>query len=419
MKSAGSHRQSGLNDEGGKAKSKKSPHVGGQLYGYSLQTTRATARLLQSSPGSYVTVEVFDDVGVENGEGQRTAEQTKSGVTQNPIADRSVELWKTMCNWLDAVEQGHIEVDKTVFELYVSTKRRGAIAESFAKAGSPELATIEIRKAKDLFWGTAPSHAKRKNVAATLAPHLDRLFAADETIVASIVARFSLSFGQGDSIDELEALVANKIVSSEMRSTVVHQMLGWTKAAFDRLLARGKPAVIASDEFLRELTSFVQKYDRNKILYSFAPLPPADVAAAELPVRTYVRQLDLIELDYDEKLRAANDYLRASLDRSIWAEKGLVHPSSFDEFGEELERAWAAKKMSVGVQAAGKPHVDVGRLLYAECLQVKQDLQATAVPSHFTPGCFHALAEDQKVGWHPGYKAALAKGSGLAIVAAT
>jgi hypothetical protein len=390
-------------------KPKKSAHVPGQLYGYSLQTTRATARLLQSPPGFFVSVEVFDDVGVEGKNGKKTAEQTKSALTTNPIADRSVDLWKTFSNWLDAVEHDGIDVGKMLFELHLSKKRGGAIAESFAAADNPTKALTVLQQAKVVLWGSAPLHPKRKKVAATLAPYLDRVFTADESVVASIVERFALSFGKGDPIADIDSLLANKVVSPEMRPTVVNQMLGWTKATIERLLAQGKPAVIAADDFARELLAFVQKYDRNKILYSFAPAPLPETIAAELPVRTYVRQLDLIELDYDEKLRAANDYLRASLDRSIWAEKGLVHPSSFDEFGDQLERTWAAKKISVAVQAQGKPHQDIGRQLYAECIQAKEELEATAVPAHFTPGCFHALAEDQIVGWHPGYKEELAK----------
>jgi hypothetical protein len=34
-----------------------------------------------------------------------------------------------------------------------------------------------------------------------------------------------------------------------------------------------------------------------------------------------------------------------------------------------------------------------------------ENLQA---PPHFIPGCFHVLADDLKVGWHPDYKKLLA-----------
>jgi len=226
---------------------------------------------------------------------------------------------------------------------------------------------------------------------------------------ALVIERFSLSFGKGDAVADIHALLRSKIVSPELVPTVANQMLGWTKAKIDSLIEQGKPAVISGDEFNNELVTFVRKVDRNTILYSFAPDPPVAAVEAELPARTYIRQLDLIQLDDDAKIRAANDFLRAALDRSIWAEKPLNHKSSFAQFTQQPETTGGRKKIAVSVLAAGRPHVDAGKLLYAECIQVKEQLEARPVPDHFTPGCFHALADDQRVGWHPTYKDELVK----------
>lgn len=389
------------------AKAKKSPHVPNQLLGYSLQTTRATARLLQAGEGSFVSVEVFEDVGVEAPDGGKTAEQTKLAGTNNPIADRSVDLWKTLSNWIRAVEAGEVDANLTRFELHVTKKRTGRFAESFAAAADPVAAAAALNDAKLALWGSAPKFGKRSKVAATLAPYVDHVLGSTHTV--RVIERFSLSFGKGDAIADIHALLRSKIVSPETVATVANVMLGWTKSKIDHLLEQGKPAVIAEDEFNGELVTFVKKIDRTMILFSFAPDPPAAVVEAELPARTYIRQLDLIQLDDDEKVRAANDFLRAALDRSIWAEKLLINKTSFDEFSKQLERTWAAKKIAVGVQMAGRPHVDAGKLLYAECIQVKEQLEARPVPDHFTPGCFHALADDQRVGWHPMYKDELGK----------
>lgn len=390
-------------------RTKKSSHVGGQLFGYSLQTTRAVVRLLEAPAGSSVSLEVFDDVGVEAPGGDKVAEQTKSAGQKNPIADRSVDLWKTFANWIDAVGSGEITLEGTSFELYVSKKRSGPIAESFSVADGAELATAALKAAREKLWGTPPGYSKRKRVASTLSPHVDRVLGADEATVAGIIERFSLAFGQGASVAEVERLLATKIISDEMRPTVATQMLGWTKREIDGRLELGKPAVIAVDAFTVELRSFVEKYDRNKILYSFAPEPLRDEVEAELPTRTYIRQLDIIDADYETKLRAANDFLRAGLNRSIWGVKGIVHPSSFDDFEDELLRTWSAKKMAVAVQAKGRPHPEVGQLLYAECVQIRQALEGRPVPPHFTPGCLHTLADAQRLGWHPSFESELVR----------
>jgi C-terminal domain 7 of the ABC-three component (ABC-3C) systems len=389
-----------------KGRARRTSQVPATFLGFSLQTTRAVVRLLQADPGSFVSVEVLDDVGVVGADGHQIVEQTKSttAITNNPIADRAVELWKTFAIWVDGVRGGTIDPALTVFELYVSTRRPGKLAHSFSAATDTSQAHSALRAAKDLLWGPAPKNARRSKLAQTLAPYVETVFSAGDDILAAIIERFSLVFGTGHATEEVLAQLQRKIVSDQMLRVTGNQMLGWTKAAMDALLQQGKPAVISANEFNAELVSFVMKYDRSSILNSFSTAPPAHLIAAELPTRTYIKQLNIIDADYETKLQAANDFLRAALDRSKWAEKGLVHRSSFDEFEETLLRIWTAKRSAMSIQASGRTPSEVGRLLYAECSQVQQRLETRDVPPHFTPGCFHALAEDVRVGWHPQYR---------------
>ncbi len=69
-----------------KAKRKRATQAPGQFYGYSIQTTRMVARLLQCSQGQAVSLEVLDDVAVTGGP-EVLAEQSKSGLAHNPVAD--------------------------------------------------------------------------------------------------------------------------------------------------------------------------------------------------------------------------------------------------------------------------------------------------------------------------------------------
>src|ERR1022692_5140851 len=84
--------------------SRKSPHVPAQALGYLIQPIRLLQILLDAPPDSCVTLEVFEDVGLETSDGHKTATQVKTGLVKNPLADRSPELWKTLANWCDAIE---------------------------------------------------------------------------------------------------------------------------------------------------------------------------------------------------------------------------------------------------------------------------------------------------------------------------
>ena len=115
---------------------KKTPQAAEQYLGYSLQTTRFLARLLEAESGWTVSLEVFGDVGVENADGHQLAGEVKSTHGGNPVSDRSVDLWKTFSNWIDAVKRGDLQLEKTSFEIYVSQPRTGKIVSSFRDANS-------------------------------------------------------------------------------------------------------------------------------------------------------------------------------------------------------------------------------------------------------------------------------------------
>jgi len=384
---------------------RRSSNVPGQYLGYSLQTTRALVLLLSAAPGSFVSVEVLDDVAVASSSGSSKLVQTKSVSSRaNPIADRSPELWKTLANWVRGVRAGDIDLAHTDLEIFVSKTRAGALARLFDAAtdqGEAEAALNAAEKVLENAPGTRRS-ARRKSPD-TLQPHVEEVF-SDRTTAAAVVARVRLAFGSGSSGHDVVASLRSKLISEPMLDLVAKQMLGWVKQSLDDLIEQGRPAVISTDRFNVELGAFVRRVDRAEILNCFAPPPTQEAVDLELKDRVYVQQLDLIGVDFDTKLAAARDYLRASVNRSVWASKGLVHRAGFDEFEEKLARTWRAKRDVLRVTATNHSPEQQGLLLYSECSQVDVPLEGRPLPSHFVPGCYHAMAETLDVGWHPDYK---------------
>src|SRR4051794_16542719 len=92
----------------------------GQALGYGLQYTRLTALLFDAPERSICSLEVLDDVAVELADGNTKLGQSKSALTDNPVADRAAPLWKTISNWIRLVSDGSVDVARTTFELYVS-----------------------------------------------------------------------------------------------------------------------------------------------------------------------------------------------------------------------------------------------------------------------------------------------------------
>ena len=135
-----------------------------------------------------------------------------------------------------------------------------------------------------------------------------------------------------------------------------------------------------------------------------------DALAAE-HLRTYVRQLQLIEGSDEDVFEAIKQFLRAAAERSAWSKQGLVHDKSFDEYEEALISVWKNKRSVHDIIHKDLSDVDRGKLLLADCGLHQQKLQGLEPPLFFTPGSFHAPAEDQTFGWHPEYKKLLSPGA--------
>src|SRR6218665_332880 len=151
---------------GGSSRSKnRRTEVPGQALGYGLQYTRLTQLLLQAPAGSFCSMEYLDDVAQQQ--------------TDNPVADRAKSLWKTLSNWATLAKDSDCDLEKTVFEIYVSRPVGGQLVETFANACTLEEARMAIAQARDVLWGKLPDFALRSAVAKEIAPYIERVFNTD------------------------------------------------------------------------------------------------------------------------------------------------------------------------------------------------------------------------------------------------
>jgi hypothetical protein len=385
-------------------------HASRQYLGYSLQTTRFLFHLLISELKWSVSLEVFDDVGVETPDGKILAEQDKSSLTSNPISNHALDLWKTFSNWVDSVKAGEVNPEKTNFVLYVSHENKGQIAEKFSESNNLSEAHQAFVHARDVLWGPAPSFPLKNALPKQSVQYMENVFTSNKELICNIIRNFRLEFGSGSPQQDLMELFEKQVkyVGSEMVESAFRYILGWVQDVINRLIEQNRPACISVESFTNEIASFIRKYDRRNILLTYARAPSKSEIAEDLKVKKYVRQLDIIEIDDDRKIRAVTDYLRASVDRTQWGKLGLVHQSSFDDFQDTLIRSWDSHKLK-SETLVGYSDLNKGRHLYAECTGQQFKLENLEVPSHFTPGSYHALADVEIIGWHPSFKEKLKK----------
>jgi hypothetical protein len=390
---------------------RKSAQVPGQLFGYSLQAIRLLSLALDASPGTVLSLEVFEDVGTVDDTGNALASQTKSGLETNPVSDRAVDLWKTFSNWLTAVASGQLSIASTHFEIYLAKRHVGKLVSSFDAAKTEEEAKAALDHARAVLWGAAPKYPKKKKLAETLAPFVNHVLGLSSKDALRIIQRFQLSVAAKDPLRDLRPKVDAKWVRPESVELVIKYAHGWIKEKLDGLLLEGKAAALNVDEFNAEIAAYLPRVDFRQILTAIAgTLELTDDTIAAEQVRTYVRQLELIEYSEEDVIESINNFLRASAERAAWSKAGIVHDNSFDDYEESLIAYWKNKRAAHRVIHKSLTGVERGQLLLADCGMHQQKLQGLEVRAFFTPGSFHALAEEKTVGWHTEYETLLRTG---------
>lgn len=118
----------------------------------------------------------------------------------------------------------------------------------------------------------------------------------------------------------------------------------------------------------------------------------------------FVKQLDLILAQDDEKLKAIQDFLRAKREKHNYALNANISKPHIDEYEEGLKENWLRIFFKHRRLNKNEP-TEVGYEIYSETIQYKGKL-AGIEPTYFylSKGTYHELANNRFIGWHPDWK---------------
>ena len=368
----------------------------GQYLGFALQPVRLCLHLLTCPEGAQVSLEYLDDVALHLADGSTLLEQSKSALSQNPVSDWADDFWKCLANWLDIAAANTIEIEKSQFRLYVTPIKHGVRSQELSDATTTddvEAITSEIRKSLN----------RQRKVPGCM-PYLQKFLDATAEKRVAIVSRFRIVSTDEDPVQPIRELLA-PTVQPMLIDHLCQFAIGRAKETADRLIRNGQPAILDGDKFKEEFRSFVQRNNLPGYLTSLAPKPPLEEVESLLAIGpTFIRQLDLVNVSEDERVRAVSDFLRSSADKSSWAEAGLVFQQGLEEWDAELVSRQGLVCGEVSDVHGDKEACVRGRITYRQCAQMQAPLDGRVVPGHFVHGCLNSLADVKRIGWHPDYE---------------
>lgn len=373
-------------------------NAAGQLLGFSMQFPRALYYLLRSAPKDIVCIELLGDVATLTSEGKLISEEDKSSIVGNPLTNRSVDLWKTFSNWIEAIKDGDIDVEKTKFVLYCNQSGREGIVTKFSSAQTHLNSILAIKYTKNELKDIKPEHDIWK--------YYNFVVNKNEALLVEIIQRFELEIGDGSGFDEVKIEIKKKIVPVGQIDFIMNNLGGWLQKVVLENIAIRKNAIITWEEFNSQFSVlFDQSRCRELIDFTMQYSKEDEKVKNQVNIRPrYLRQLKAIGLSDDKIFEAVSDYLRADVNREKWIENEFIDEKVASEFEENLTSFWDNQRERIQITEKTMEETEQGRLLLIDCKMRQETIRNMNPPSSTIAGTYHALADEPILGWHPNWE---------------
>lgn len=376
----------------------------GQAAGYLFQPERALYWLAECPRGSSVGIETEDDVVVRHADGTAVHEQQKSTVQADgaPFGDRSIDLWKTLSIWVDAVRSGEIVLPKT--SLYLTTN--AALPDCIVKRlGRPD------RKVDALI---TELRAAGVDSPTTFSKKVSNVLAASDSLLAQLLERIKVADATDATAgDALRNKVAGLLHLSDAQpwDDLLHALGGWVHAEALRAWRSQRPAVITRSAFDTQLNRLqVVHHQGARRARPAHQIPVTTAQIDELRDSTFVKQLHAVDvLNGDELIDdSIQDFVRFGIEQFRLSGAGDLTRADVEAFDENLERRWKehCRRHHGGSQSTvtDRQCCDAGYQVLLAAMEHREPLAGVTQEPYMTTGGFHRLADVVRIWWHPKWK---------------
>ena len=367
----------------------------GQYLGYSLQQVRLCVYLLHRPSAHSVFMESLDDIAVKDEEGFYIVEQAKSALTHNPSTPWSQNLWDAIAHWIDLAEKGRLCPAKTTFRYYVAPDKRSSFVSRMHAATDNQTAETVISDVAD-------RREKLKNAPACDGD-VQRFLNADRPTLRQIICNFEMVTGN-DPLEPVREYM-RAAVTPENLDNFCRSAIGIASTMIDEKIRNGLAPCVSTDAFRRKLRSHISRYDTSKLVGSVIETPTdAELDKILQEKQTFVHQMEVINLNDRERMRAVSDYLKARAATTLWASEGRVLEESIKELRDDLVREHAYIQGDIYHENPQVSYERIGVRTFFKCCRLQKNIDSYTAPAFYVPGTYQELADYLMIEWHPKYK---------------
>lgn len=378
----------------------------GQMYGYLYQIDRALLWLSKCPDGSIVSIETDDDIVVRLKKSEKFEtiyEQDKASIKKKyPFSNYNINLWKTLSNWLTLIESQNICIDNSKFLLATNIPNKSnCIVKNISTYNVDENA---YEKAYCDLMEIANT---TKSI--SLKSYAEKIFKSDKSVVISLLRKIELcecpsNYDRKTFLEEIiQGLHLND--GETPHYEILNMLYGWITNACMELWINGGNACFNPKTLWSKRDFLKQQFAQKPFIEKAVNLiPVSQIEQDNEKGSLFVKQLDLILAQDDEKLKAIQDFLRAKREKHNYALNANISKPHIDEYEEGLKENWLHIFFKHRRLNRNEP-TEVGYAIYSETIQYKGKLAGIEPTySYLSKGTYHKLANNRSIGWHPDWK---------------
>ena len=379
----------------------KNHSAAGAFLGFLFQIERVLIWLSDADSGGFIGLETNDDIEVRlnSGENIHTIyEQAKNAQGGNiPFSDFSVDLWKTLSIWTDAIQTGTIDLTKSNFSAITNkTLPKDRLIVKIGKAENEEDCIACLNILKDI----GPRTNKQ------VQPYSSKVASCSDQLLTDLIKKVIVLDGSyhHNSVDLKKTLKNNLRIGAEVRFNHVYERLvGYITNLAITNWRKKQEVWISVDAFRKTFNNIVAE-DLNKpfIERTIDSLPNFSKKQIDSERGAlFVKQLMSIDCDEQDVYDAINDFLRAGIQKHWHTVEGEVLEDKYDAYHDDLYNYWkSVAKPRFRNNPNNQSKEDIGYEVYHNTIIYKGKLSGQTPEQGFTHrGAFHYLANEPRLGW--------------------
>lgn len=351
-----------------------------------------------------ISIEKLDDIAIED---INSANLFQTKLHIKSIADltnSSPDLWKTIRVWSNAIRNGKIDPDKTIFTLVTTARASDKSITNELCKNSEERDNVGILKTLEETIEKSKSDSNKSAY--------DAFNLLSKPQKEMLVQNMNL-LDSSLNMEDVRKKTLNELIFSATDRHLIpfyERLEGWWFNRCIEHLSRNNEN-IKFMEVRNKIADIRDQFDKKNL-----PIDIFNISINEVDYddRRFIKQLKLITIGKETLRNAISDYYRAFEQRSKWVREDLLNPHEEELYETRLHDDWKAKfdLMTDDLNSDSEDElIKEGKNFYKSFYikSVPQVYIRENVRDGFIiRGSCHMLSDDalskKKIGWHPDFE---------------